>query len=109
MRRVAIGTRCRYGQSAFQQTFSVNALLVMINDLMFSTGVAGSGFLSFLMALGTKCRNIRRENRRFGIAAAFDTVRSVAFFAGWSVRIIFRDEFAVRAHCVFGGDFRMAR
>lgn len=94
---MTVTARCRDGQAAFQQSFAVNALCVVRDDLVLRTGVTDSRFLPLLMALAAKPGDIDGENGRLWIRPPLHFVCAMALLAGGPVRVVVGDQPSVHA------------
>ena len=97
VRRVAVGTHGGHHQPALQKPLSVNALSVMLNDVVLRSRIADRRLLSFAMALCAELRNIDRECRRLLIASIPGPVVAVAIGACRRIRVAAIDQLSVRA------------
>ena len=59
--RVATGAGRRHRQAALQQALAVNALVVVLNDLVLASGVAHGRFLALAVAAAAQLGHVGRE------------------------------------------------
>ena len=81
VRGVAVGAIGGDGQAGLQQPLAVDALAVMVHDVVLLAGVANGGLLPGLVAFGAERRDVSRKGRRGGIELAQGAVRAVAVLA----------------------------
>ena len=86
----------------------MDALRVVIDDLMFRARIPHCRFLPLLVTLAAEDWNIDGEDRRLRIRAAFDFMCAVAFLARRPVRIIVRYESSVHTALILLADLGMA-
>ena len=86
----------------------MNALAVVLNDLVLPPGVAHSSLLTFAMAARAELRNIDRERRGFRVLPAEHPVRAVTFLARRSIGVVSALNLSVRATQIHPADFVVA-
>ena len=70
VRGVAVGAIGGDGQAGLQQPLAVDALAVMLHDVVLLAGVANGGLVSLLVAFGAQRGNVARKGRRSGVELA---------------------------------------
>lgn len=104
---MAVAARRSHGETAFQQSFPMDALRIMVDDLVFRARVPHGCFLPFLVALAAQPGDVQGKDRGARIRPSFHFVRTVAFLAGWPIRVIVGDKFAVHAALILLPYFRV--
>ena len=107
MCRMAVAARCGDSEAALQQSFPVDTLRVVGDDLMLRSGVPNCRFLPFLMAFAAKHRDIDGEDGGFWIRPALHFVSAVTFLAGGCIRIVVGDQSPVHTTLKLLPDLRV--
>src|ERR1017187_9500721 len=102
VRAVALRAVGRHGQPGFEQTPPVNALGVVLHNVVLFPGVGQRRLLARAVALGAETGHVARESRRIQFGLAQDAVGSVTIAASGSVGVALGGQLPVRALPVVG-------
>ena len=105
---MAIRARGSHGQATLHQTFTVDALRIVLDDLVFCTDISNRRLLAFAMALCTELRDVDSKRRRSWVDLSLHGMRAVAFLACWPVGIVLCNKSAVGALLVLLANLGMA-
>jgi len=86
----------------------MNALAVVLNDLVLPPRITHSSLLPFTVAARAELRNVDRERRGFRVLPAEHPVRAVTLLARRSIRVVSALKLSVRAAQVHSPDFVVA-
>lgn len=108
MSGVAAGAGCRDGQTALQQSLAVNALGIVLNDLVLGADVTHGSFLTLAVAARAKCRNVSHKRRGGRILLAQNAVRTMTLLAAGCIGIFLAEKLAMSAPEKLPSDFIVA-
>ena len=109
VRRVAVRAHCGHRETAFHQPLPVNALGIMLKDLVLLPDVSHRRLLARAVAPAAQRWHVGRENRGLRVQLSERAVGPVALLAGRGVVVVFRHKHPVQAFLVQLAYFRMAR
>lgn len=95
--RMAVRAHCRDDEAALQQSLTVDALCIMVRDVVFRALITDSGFLTFAMTFCAERRNPRWKCHRLRIRPLSNHMRAVTFRARRCVCIVPGEQRAVNA------------
>ena len=108
MCRVAVGAHGRNDQAALQEALSMNALSVMLDNVMLRSCVTDGGFLAFTVTLCAQLRHIDGICRRLLVAPIPHAVCAMTIGARRRIQIAAIGQLAVGTSGVDGICLRMA-